>query len=50
VTGSVIPFMDTTLAAKLSEIILPDSGGQQVRLGTLWASAPCVVTFLRHYG
>ena len=24
--------------------------GKQVRLGSLWASAPCVVAFLRHYG
>ena len=42
--------MDLTLAAKLAQIVLPDSGNQSARLGTLWADAPCVVTFLRHYG
>lgn len=42
--------MDATLSAKLSEIVLPDCDGKQVRLGTLWADSPCVVAFLRHYG
>jgi len=42
--------METTLSAKLSEVTLPDSDGKPVRLGSLWASGPCVVAFLRHYG
>jgi hypothetical protein len=42
--------MEATLSAKLSEIVLPDTDGKQIRLGTLWASAPCVVACLRHYG
>ena len=42
--------METTLSAKLSAIMLPDCDGKQVRLGALWASGPCVVAFLRHYG
>jgi hypothetical protein len=42
--------MELTLSAKLCEIVLPDSDGNQVRLGSLWSSAPCVVAFLRHYG
>jgi len=42
--------MELTISAKLSEIVLPDSDGKQVRLGSLWASTPCVVAFLRHYG
>ncbi len=42
--------MEATLSAELSEIVLPDTDGKQIRLGTLWASAPCVVAFLRHYG
>jgi hypothetical protein len=42
--------METTLSAKLSGIALADSDGKQVRLGSLWASVPCVVAFLRHYG
>jgi hypothetical protein len=42
--------MEDTLSAKLSEIVLPDSDGNRVRMGSLWASVPCVVAFLRHYG
>jgi hypothetical protein len=42
--------MEATLSEKLSGIILPDSEGQPVRLESLWASVPCVVAFLRHYG
>jgi hypothetical protein len=42
--------MESTLSAKLSQIVLPDADGNSVRLGTLWANAPCVVAFLRHYG
>ena len=42
--------METSLSTKLSEIVLPDSDGKQIRMGSLWASQPCVVAFLRHYG
>ena len=42
--------MEPTLSAKLSEIVLPDSDGKPVRMGSLWANVPCVVAFLRHYG
>lgn len=42
--------MESTLSAKLADIVLPDSDGKQTRLGSLWASKPCVVAFLRHYG
>jgi len=42
--------MEASLSAKLSEIVLPDSDGRQVRMSSLWASQPCVVAFLRHYG
>ena len=42
--------MAESLSSKLAEISLPDVDGKQVRLGTLWADAPAVVVFLRHYG
>ncbi len=42
--------MHKTLSAKLSQVVLPDSEGQQIRLGSLWEKQPCVVAFLRHYG
>jgi len=42
--------MAESLSSKLAEISLPDVDGNQVRLGTLWADAPAVVVFLRHYG
>ncbi|MGD0214095.1 MAG: hypothetical protein ABSB87_12750 [Terriglobales bacterium] len=35
---------------KLAEIVLPDSEGQLVRLGSLWTNEPAVIVFLRHYG
>ena len=34
----------------LADITLPDVEGRTTRLGSLWASAPAVVVFLRHYG
>jgi hypothetical protein len=42
--------MEATLSSKLSGLQLPDCDGKPVRLGSLWASVPCVVAFLRHYG
>ncbi|MGH9366498.1 MAG: hypothetical protein ACRD3M_02340 [Thermoanaerobaculia bacterium] len=42
--------MDETLAARLSDISLPDADGREVRLGSLWSDSPAVVAFLRHYG
>jgi hypothetical protein len=38
------------LAARLAPIALPDADGRSVRLGSLWADAPAVLVFLRHYG
>jgi hypothetical protein len=38
------------LAESLAPIMLPDAGGPQVRLGSLWERQPAVVVFLRHYG
>ncbi len=42
--------MNESLSEKLAGIVLPDSDGYQVRLGSLWADSPAVVVFLRHYG
>jgi hypothetical protein len=39
-----------SLSARLAGITLPDSEGNQHRLGSIWAEAPAVVVFLRHYG
>ena len=39
-----------TLAARLAPIVLPDPDGRSVRLASLWADAPAVLVFLRHYG
>src|SRR5258706_14779575 len=39
-----------SLGARLAGVSLPDSEGNQVRLGSIWADAPAVVVFLRHYG
>jgi hypothetical protein len=38
------------VAAALAGVVLPDADGRDVRLGSLWEAAPCVLVFLRHYG
>jgi hypothetical protein len=42
--------MTGSISASLAPILLPDSEGNPVRLGSLWADRPAVVVFLRHYG
>jgi hypothetical protein len=42
--------MAETFSGKLAGISLPDVDGNTVRMGSLWANAPAVVVFLRHYG
>src|ERR1017187_9136736 len=38
------------MSEKLAGIVLPDSEGRPVRLGSLWAAEPAVSAFLRHHG
>jgi len=38
------------LSETLAPIVLPDSDGKRVRLGSLWEDAPAVLALLRHYG
>lgn len=40
----------STLSAALAGVVLPDTEGREVRLGSLWEDGPAVVVFLRHYG
>lgn len=42
--------MADSISAKLANIVLPESGGGEVRLGSLWENNPAVIVFLRHYG
>ncbi len=42
--------MKMKISEKLAEIVLPDSDGRAVRLGSLWANQAAVIVFLRHYG
>jgi hypothetical protein len=42
--------MMESLSARLADISLPDSDDKLVKLGSIWAEAPSVVAFLRHYG
>jgi hypothetical protein len=37
-------------ADELSDVVLQDSAGEDVRLGSLWEKRPAVLVFLRHYG
>jgi hypothetical protein len=39
-----------TIAARLAPIVLPDADERPVRLGGLWADAPAILVFLRHWG
>ncbi|HET6841872.1 MAG TPA: hypothetical protein VFK06_09315 [Candidatus Angelobacter sp.] len=39
-----------SLSHKLASITLPDTEGNLVRLGSLWAEKPAVLVFLRHWG
>jgi len=39
-----------SMSEKLAGIVLPDSGGHAVRVGSLWTDQPAVIVFLRHYG
>lgn len=42
--------MPASFSAKLAHIVLPEAGGGEVRLGSLWEKNPAVIVFLRHYG
>jgi hypothetical protein len=42
--------MVESFSARLADIVLPESAGAQVRLGSLWENNPAVIVFLRHYG
>jgi hypothetical protein len=45
--NEVVPL---SMSENLAGIVLPDSEGRPVRLGSLWANQPAVIAFLRHYG
>jgi len=42
--------MEGTLSSRLTMLVLPDADGKEMRLGSLWATQPAVLVFLRHYG
>lgn len=42
--------VEKSLSASLEWISLPDCDGKETQLGSLWASRPAVLVFLRHYG
>ena len=37
-------------AKGLSEVVVRDLEGKEIRLGDLWTDVPAVLVFLRHYG
>jgi len=39
-----------TTTPELSDIVLPDVSGREVKLRELWRDGPAVVVWLRHYG
>jgi hypothetical protein len=40
----------TSAVEKLTDIVLPDQDGTDVRLGDLWRDQPAALVWLRHYG
>jgi hypothetical protein len=42
--------MQETLSKQLADIVLLDTDGEEIRLGSLWENKPAVIVFLRHYG
>jgi hypothetical protein len=42
--------MAENFSSRLADISLPDTDEREVLLGSLWANAPAVIVFLRHYG
>jgi len=42
--------MPETFSGKLVNLMLPEAGGSDIRLDSLWERGPAVVVFLRHYG
>lgn len=42
--------MEDSLSNRLTMVVLPDVDGKEWRMGSLWATQPAVIVFLRHYG
>jgi hypothetical protein len=42
--------MAESFSAKPANVVLPEAGGGDVRLGSLWETNPAIIVFLRHYG
>ncbi len=42
--------MEESRSSRLTMIVLPDADAKEIRLGSLWATRPAVLVFLRHYG
>jgi len=42
--------MTESFSGRLVNLMLPQAGGGDLRLDSLWESRPAVVVFLRHYG
>ena len=52
-TWTVYPYnaaMSESIGARLANVVLPEAGGGEVRLGSLWEQSLAVIVFLRHYG
>jgi len=42
--------MPQSYSERLANVVLPETAGNKVRLGSLWQEHPAVIVFLRHYG
>lgn len=40
----------STIAQEISDLVLQDPDGKDVRLGSLWEQRPVVLVFIRHFG
>ena len=46
----ILLLVPDSISTKLANLVLPQAGGADVRLGSLWEQTPAVIVFLRHYG
>lgn len=39
-----------SVAQEMADLVVQDTEGQDVRLGSLWAERPVILVFVRHFG
>jgi hypothetical protein len=42
--------MPDSVSSRHANLVLPEAGGADLRLGSLWERTSAIMVFLRHYG